>query len=78
MGAPRAAARAAHRWGKKTYFSRKNARVTAQKAQADVLLHRLHYALRGFHRAAQARARADGDFAADPGFDFAGVGPPAH
>ena len=52
--------------------------MTAQKAQADVLLHRLHYALPGwdtaaerrdaqgeFHSAAQARAWADGDFDAD-------------
>jgi hypothetical protein len=52
--------------------------ITAQKAQADVLLHRLHYALPGwdaaaerhdaqdeFHCAAQARAWADGDFDAD-------------
>ena len=52
--------------------------MTAQKAQADVLLHRLHYALPGWdaaterrdaqdelHSAAQARARADGDFDAD-------------
>jgi hypothetical protein len=47
--------------------------MAAQKAQADVLLHRLHYALPGwdaaaerrgaqgeFHSAAQARAWADG------------------
>jgi hypothetical protein len=50
--------------------------MRAQKAQADVLLHRLYYALPGwdaaaerrgaqgeFHSAAQARAWADGDFA---------------
>jgi hypothetical protein len=49
-----------------------------EKAQADVLLHRLYYALPGwdaaaerrdaqdeFHSAAQARAWADGDFGAD-------------
>jgi hypothetical protein len=48
---------------------------------ADVLLHRLHHALPGrgaaaerhdaqgeFHSAAQARARADGDFDADRSF----------
>jgi hypothetical protein len=52
--------------------------MTTQKAQADVLLHRLHYALPGWdaaaekhdaqdelHSAAQARAWADGDFDAD-------------
>jgi hypothetical protein len=52
--------------------------MTAQKAQADVLLHRLHYAPPGWdaaaerrdaqdelHSAAQARAWADGDFDAD-------------
>jgi hypothetical protein len=52
--------------------------VTAQKAQADVLLHCLHYALPGWdvaaerrdaqdelHSAAQARAWADGVFDAD-------------
>jgi hypothetical protein len=61
--------------------------MTAQKAQADVLLHRLHYALPGwdaaaerrdaqgeFHSsAAQARAWADGDFDADNGFAFDGA-----
>jgi hypothetical protein len=66
--------------------------MTAQKAQADVRLHRLHYhALPGwdaaaerrdaqdeFHSAAQARAWADGDFGADHGFAFDGVGRPAH
>ena len=65
--------------------------MTAQKAQADVLLHRLHYALPGwdaaaerrdaqdeFHSAAQARTWADGDFDADHGFAFDGVGRPAH
>jgi hypothetical protein len=66
--------------------------MTAQKAQADVLLHRLHYALPGwdaaaercdvqgeFHSAAQARAWADGDFDADHGLAaFDGVGRPAH
>jgi hypothetical protein len=65
--------------------------MTAQKAQADVLLHRLHYALPvwdaaaerlgaqdEFHSAAQARAWADGDFDADRGFAFDGVGRPAH
>jgi hypothetical protein len=64
--------------------------MTAQKAQADVLLHRLHYALPGwdaaaerrdaqdeFHSAAQARAWADGDFDANHGLAFDGVcGPP--
>jgi hypothetical protein len=63
----------------------------AQKAQADVLLHRLHYALPGwdaavercdaqgeFHSAAQARAWADGDFDADHGFGLDGVGRSAH
>jgi hypothetical protein len=52
--------------------------MTAQKAQADVLLHRHHYALPGWdaaaerrdaqdelHSAAQARAWAGGDFDAD-------------
>jgi hypothetical protein len=56
-----------------------------------VLLHRLHCALPGwgaaaerrdaqdeFHSAAQARAWADGDFDADHGFAFDGVGRPAH
>jgi hypothetical protein len=58
-----------------------------------VLLHRLHYALPGsgvgrrgerrdaqdeLHSAAQARAWADGDFDADHGFAFDGVGRPAH
>jgi hypothetical protein len=51
--------------------------------QADVLLHRLHYALPEwdvaaerrdaqdeFHSAAQARAWADGDFDADHGLAF--------
>ena len=67
--------------------------MTAQKAQADVLLHRLHYALQGqgrgaaterrdaqgdFHSAAQARAWADGDFDADRGFAFDGVGRSSH
>jgi hypothetical protein len=65
--------------------------MTAQKAQADVLLHHLHCALPGwdaaaerrdaqdeFHIAAQARAWADGDFDADHGFAFDGVGRPAH
>jgi hypothetical protein len=64
--------------------------MAAQKAQADVLLHRLHYALPGwdaaferrdaqdeFHSAAQARAWADGDFDADHGLAFDGVGRPA-
>jgi hypothetical protein len=57
--------------------------VTAQKAQADVLLHSLPYALPGWdaaaerrgaqdeiHSAAQARAWADGDFDADHGLAF--------
>ena len=66
--------------------------MTARKAQADVLLHRLHYALAGWdaaaerrrdaqdelHSAAQARAWADGDFDADHGFAFDGVGRPAN
>jgi hypothetical protein len=65
--------------------------MTAQKAQADVLLHRLHYALPGwdaaaerrdaqdeFHSATQARAWADGDFGADHGLASGGVGRPAH
>jgi hypothetical protein len=66
--------------------------MTAQNAQADVLLHRLHYALPGWDAAAerrdaqdeldsaaQARARwADGDFDADHGLAFDGVGRPAH
>jgi hypothetical protein len=67
--------------------------MTAQKAQADVLLHRLHYALyrggtpwrRGATRKTsstaqprQGRAWADGDFDADHGFAFDGVGRPAH
>jgi hypothetical protein len=67
--------------------------MAAQKAQADVLLHRLHYALPGwdaaaerrdvqdeFHSAAQARAWADsdGDFDADHGFASDGVGRSAH
>jgi hypothetical protein len=59
-----------------------------QKAQADVLLHRLHHALPGwdaaaerrdaqgeFHSAAQARAWADGDFGTDHGLAFDGVRP---
>jgi hypothetical protein len=65
--------------------------MTAQKAQADMLLHRLHYAPPGWdaaaerrgaqdelHSAAQARVWADGDFDADHGFAFDGVGRPAH
>jgi hypothetical protein len=66
--------------------------MTAQNPQADVLLHRLHYALPGwdaaaerrgdahgeFHSAAQARAWADGDCDADHGFAVDGVGRPAH
>jgi hypothetical protein len=66
--------------------------MTAQKAQADVLLHRLHYALPGwdaaakrrgaqgeFQSVAQARAWADGDFdAPDHGLAFDGVGRSAH
>jgi hypothetical protein len=65
--------------------------MTAQKAQADVLLHRLHYALPGwdaaaerldaqgeFHSAAQARAWAGGGFDADHGFASDGTGRPAH
>jgi hypothetical protein len=66
--------------------------MTAQKAQADVLLkHRLHYAPPGWdpaaerrdaqdelHSAAQARAWAGGDYVADHGFAFDGVGRPAH
>jgi hypothetical protein len=65
--------------------------MTAQKAQADMLLHRLHYALPGwdaaaerrdaqdeFHSAAQARAWPGGDFDADRGLAFDGVGRPAH
>jgi hypothetical protein len=65
--------------------------MAAQKAQADVLLHRLHYALPGwdaaaerrgaqgeFHSAAQARAWADGDSNAGHGFASNGVGRPAH
>jgi hypothetical protein len=63
----------------------------APKAQANVLLHRLHYALPGWdaaaerrdaqdelHSAAQARAWADGDFDADHGFAFDGMGRSAH
>jgi hypothetical protein len=62
-----------------------------QKAQADVLLHRLHYALPGWdaaaercdvqdelHSAPHARAWADDDFDADHDFAFDGVGRPAH
>jgi hypothetical protein len=65
--------------------------MKAQKAQADVLLHRLHYALPGwgaaaerrdaqdeFHSAAQTRAWADGGFDADHSFAVDGVGRPAH
>jgi hypothetical protein len=68
--------------------------MAAQKAQADVLLHRLHYTLPGggaaaerrdaqdeFHSAAQSRAWADGSFDADRGFGLGldGVGrSPAH
>jgi hypothetical protein len=66
--------------------------MTAQKAQADVVLHCLPYALPGwdaaaerrdaqgeFHSAAQARAAwADGDFDADHGFASDGVSRPAH
>jgi hypothetical protein len=64
--------------------------MAAQKAQADVLRHRLHYALPGwdaaaerrdvqdeFHSAAQARAWADGDFDADHGLAPDGAGRPA-
>jgi hypothetical protein len=64
--------------------------MTTQKAQTDVLLHRLHYALPGwdaaverrdaqdeFHSAAQARAWAGGDIDADRGFASDGVGRPA-
>ena len=56
-----------------------------------MLLHRLHYALPGWdvaaerrnaqdelHSAARARAWADGDFDADRGFAFDGVGRPAY
>jgi hypothetical protein len=70
---------------------RKRVVMAAQKAQADVLLHRLHYALPGwyaaaerrdaqdeFHSAAQARAWAGGDFDADHGLAFDGVGRPAN
>jgi hypothetical protein len=65
--------------------------MAAQKAQADVLLHRLHYALPGwdaaaerrdaqdeFHSAAQASKWADGDFVADHGLASDDVGIPAH
>jgi hypothetical protein len=65
--------------------------MTAQKAQVDVLLHRLHYALPGwgvaterrdaqgeFRSAAQARAWADSDFDADHGLGLDGVGRSAH
>jgi hypothetical protein len=65
--------------------------MTAQKAQADVLLHRLHHALPGWdaaaerrdaqgelRSAAQARAWACGDFDADHGFASDGVGRSAH
>jgi hypothetical protein len=60
--------------------------MAAQKAQADVLLHRLHYALPGrdaaaerrvaqdeLHSAAQARAWADGNFDADHSFGHVGL-----
>jgi hypothetical protein len=59
----------------------------APKAQANVLLHRLHYALPGwdaaaerrsaqdeFHSAAQAMAWAGSDFDADHGLAFDDVG----
>jgi hypothetical protein len=68
--------------------------MTAQKAQADVLLHRLHYALPGWDAAAERRDVQDedssptaqprqgrgltGDFDADHGLAFDGVGRPAH
>jgi hypothetical protein len=68
--------------------------MTAQKAQADVLLHRLHYALPGWDAAAERRdaqgefhsavqpgkgAWADGDFDAHAhGFGLDGVGRSAH
>jgi hypothetical protein len=66
--------------------------MTAQNGTGGCApLHRLHYALPGrdaaaerrdaqdeFHSAAQARAWADGDFDADHGFAFDGVGRPAH
>jgi hypothetical protein len=65
--------------------------MAVQKAQADVLPHRLHCALPGwdaaaerrdaqgeFHSVAQARAWADGDFDAGHGFAFDGVGRSAH
>jgi hypothetical protein len=61
--------------------------MTAQKAQANVLLHHLHYALPGWdaaaerrdsqdklHTTAQARAWADGDFNANHGLGLDGVG----
>jgi hypothetical protein len=61
--------------------------MAAQKAQADVLLRRLHYALPGWDAAAesrdaqdeldsaaQARAWAGGDFDADRDFGLNGVG----
>jgi hypothetical protein len=61
--------------------------MTAQKAQADVLLHRLHYALPGWDAAAERRD-AQGEFhsaaqatsmrTTDHGFAFDGVGRPAH
>jgi hypothetical protein len=60
--------------------------MTAQKAQADVLPHRLHDALPGWdaaaekrgvqgelHSAARAGAWADGGFDADHGLAFDGV-----
>jgi hypothetical protein len=68
-----------------------NNEINGPKKQAHVLLHRLHYALPGWdavaerrdaqdehHSAARARAWADGDFDADHGFAFDGVGRQAH
>jgi hypothetical protein len=57
--------------------------MTAQKAQADVLLHppaaERRDAQDELHSAAhEARAWADGDFDADHGFDLDGVGRSAH
>jgi hypothetical protein len=67
--------------GVQLWLLRQRVVMAAQKAQADVLLHRLHYALPGWdvaaerpdaqdelHSAAQARAWADGDFNADRDF----------
>jgi hypothetical protein len=75
--------------GVQLWLLRQRVVMTAQKAQADVLLRRLHYALPGWdagaerrnaqdehHSADQARAWAGGDFGADHGLGIDEVGRP--